>query len=130
MKLAVIKDVKKYILTSTIAKEEFDLVSKYAPSSLKVKDAEGNDLFAMSYAEGKHSISKFGVTFGGVSHEGKKLLVTGDLPELPDGTEGEYVADLVGAALTFINALEEIVPAKAAKIKEERTALIKDIAVS
>ena len=129
MKITIYGDVKKYVLTSTLKKETLELVKKHRPDALKVKDSEGNDVFGMSYLADKSCVAKNGITFGGVNSAGF-AIVTGDIPaKLPDGTTNaaEYVADVVGAALTHINSLEEAIPAVATAIKTERAALINGI---
>lgn len=126
MKITLHRDVAKYVLTSTIKKEDLELVKKYRPDALKIKDSDGNDIFGMSFVAGKPCISKNGVTFGAVNADGF-AIVTGDIPEkLPEGTPnaGEYVADVVGAALAHVNALEASLPEVVATIKTERAALI------
>lgn len=125
MKITLHQDVKKYVLTSALKKEDLDLVKKYAPDALKIKDQDGNDIFGMSYCEDRSSVSKIGVTFGGVNKEGC-VIVVGDLPAtLPAGVKpGEYVADVVGAAIANITALEEKLPGVVKNIREQRAALI------
>lgn len=130
MTITIHRDVNKYVLTSTIKKADLELAKKYRPDALKVKDSDGNDIFGMSFVAGKPCISKNGVTFGAANADGF-AIVTGDIPEkLPEGTPnaGEYVADIVGAALTHINALEAQLPDVVATIKNERAALIGSIA--
>ena len=128
MKITLHRDVLKYVLTSTLKKEDLELVKKYAPNALKIKDSDGNDIFGMSYVEGKPFVSKNGVTFGSANADGF-LLVTGDIPaKLPEGNNaGEYVADIVGAALSSINELEKLLPGVVETIKKERAALIGSI---
>ena len=130
MKITLHRDVLKYVLTSTIKKEDLELVKKYRPDALKIKDNDGNDIFGMSYVAGRPCISKNGITFGAANGDGF-AIVTGDIPEkLPDGAsnQGEYVADIVGAALTHVNTLESKIPEVVTAIKTERAALIGSIA--
>lgn len=128
MKITLHQDVKKYVLTSTLKKDDLDLVKKYAPDALKIKDKDGNDVFGMSYCENRSSVSKIGVTFGGVNKDGC-VIVVGDIPaDLPAGTKpGEYVADVVGAALENINALEAKLPEVVTGIRAQRAELIGSI---
>ena len=128
MKITLHRDVAKYVLTSTIKKADLELVKKYRPEALKIKDSDGNDIFGMSYSAGKPCISKIGVTFGSANADGF-AIVTGDIPEkLPEGVNaGEYVADVVGAALNYINVLEADIPAVVEVIKTERAALLESI---
>lgn len=125
MQIKIFKDLKKFTLTSTLTKEDIGLVKKYRPSALKKQDAEGNDIFAVSYVEGRPCISANGVTFGAASANGGYAMVSGDLPENIDaGKYGEYIADLVGAALPFVNELEATIPEVVNTIKAERAALL------
>lgn len=129
MQIKIFKDLKKYTLTSTLTKADIDLVRKYRPTALKKQDADGNDIFAMSYVEEHPCVSANGITFGSQSANGGYAMITGDLPEAPsDGkTYGDYVADRVGAALVHINALETDIPAIVMSIKAERAALLSGI---
>lgn len=125
MTITLNMDAKKYILASSLKKEDIELVKKYRPSALKIQDKDGNDVFAMSYCEGRPYIGKNGITFGSASHEGEYALVVGDLPA-GEKVE-EQIADMVGAALTHINALEKSIPDAVDAIKTERAALIGSI---
>lgn len=129
MTIKIFKDLKQFTLTSRIKKDDLDLVKKYRPASLKKKDADGNDIFAVSYVEGKPCVSANGITFGSVSAEGGYAMITGALPEsLPAGTTaGDYVADKVGSALAFINEFEQSIPEVVNAIKTERATLISGI---
>ena len=46
MQIKIFKNLKQYTLTSSIKKDDLDLVKKYRPAALKKKDADGNDIFA------------------------------------------------------------------------------------
>lgn len=129
MQIKIFKDLQKYTLTSTITKSDIDLVKKYRPTALKKQDADGNDVFAISYVEGKPCVSANGVTFGSASTNGGFAMVTGDLPtNLPTGTTyGEYIADKVGVALAHINSFEESIPGVVNEITTERNELISGI---
>lgn len=129
MQINFFKDLKKFTLTSTVTKENIDLVKKHRPAALKIKDKDGNDIFGMSYVEGKSCVSANGITFGATSSEGGYAMIVGDIPaDVAKDKVGEYIADLVGAALAHINTLEQSVPAAAAEITAERSALIGTIA--
>ena len=126
MQIKIFKDLRKYTLTSTLTKADIELVKKYRPAALKKQDADGNDLFAMSYVEGKPSVFANGITFGAATANGGYAMITGDLPEtVPAGTTyGDLIADKVGAALQYVNVLEEEIPAVVASIQSERAALL------
>lgn len=129
MQIKIYKDLTKYTLTSTLTKEDIALVKKYRPDALKKKDADGNDIFSVSYVEGKPSVCAHGVTFGAKTSDGGFAMITGDLPAtLPSGTTpGDYIADQVGSALPFINEFEANLPAVVEAIKSERADLIGSI---
>lgn len=129
MKIKILNDVKKYVITSTIKKEQLELVKKYRPDALVLKDADGNDVFGMSYVEGRPCVSKNGVTFGSVNDAGY-LLVTGDIPaDLPKGVADNknYVADIIGAAQANIKALEASLPEVIEQIGAARSEIISGI---
>ncbi len=128
MQIKIFKDLKQYTLTSGMTAAQIATVKKYRPEALKKKDADGNDIFAVSYVEGKSNVSANGVTFGAKSSDGGKAMIVGTLPaSLEENKYGEYIADQVGAALTYINDLEDTIPAVAAEIEAERATLIGSI---
>ena len=126
MVIKIFRDLKQYTLTSSIKKSDIDLVKKHRPNALKKKDADGNDIFAVSYVEGKPCVAANGVTFGATSAEGGFAMITGTLPEtLPaNTTAADFVADKVGSALTLINEFEASIPDVVNAIKTERAELI------
>ena len=86
--------------------------------------------FAISYSEGKPSVTQFCIVFGGSTRDDdKKATVTG---MIPTGTKDAkaYVADLLGVAVVYLKELEETVPAASAKIINARKTLIDDITVA
>ena len=129
MNITVFRDLKKFVLTSTLTVDTIELVKKYRPDALKIKDTDGNDVFAVSYCKDRPNISALGVTFGSKSAEGGFAQIAGDLPEKLNAgmTYGDFVADKVGAALEHINALEASIPAVAAEITTARETLIGSI---
>lgn len=131
MTIKIFRDLKQYTLVSSIKKEDIDLVKKYRPAALKKKDADGNDIFAVSYVEGRPCVAANGITFGSTSVEGGFAMIAGSLPEtLPaNTTEGDYVADKVGGAITLINEFEKSIPEVVTAIKNERAQLIGGITV-
>lgn len=128
MKLSIVGDA--YVLTSTLTVNEVALLKKCSPGELRVKDEDGNDQFAVSYSEGRPCISKFGITFGGTTHdEDKFLTVTGMIPA-GTGDCREYLADLVAPAVAYLKLLEERIPTVAERIKAEHDALVAAINVN
>lgn len=126
MQIKIFKNLKQYTLVSSIKKDDIELVKKYCPGALKKKDADGNDVFAMSYVEGKPCVATNSITFGGVDIDSGCAMIVGTIPEnLPENfTAGEYIADKVGSILEFVNEFEATVPEVVATIKSKRAELI------
>lgn len=129
MQIKLFKDLNEYLIVSALKQEEIELVKKYRPSALKKQDADGNDIFAVSFNSGHPCVSANGVTFGSASVDGGYAMVHGVLPaNLPEGTTyGEFIADKVGPALAGLKEFEESVPAVVAEITAERSAIIGSI---
>ncbi len=131
MKLTITADA--YALTSSLKVKEIELCKKYNPDALKIKDADGNDKFGISYNEGKPNVSANGVTFGGTSRdENGYATITGTIPSTAKTAEAakEYVAETFGAVVANLKALEESVPKAAEKIATDRKALVDGIVVA
>lgn len=129
MQIKIFKNLKQYTLTSTLKVADIELVKKHRPGALKKKDAEGNDIFAVSYVENKPCVAANGVAFGAKDVDTGCAMIIGTLPEtLPNGTtNGDYIADKVGSALAYINEFEASIPAVAEEIRAQRSALIGSI---
>lgn len=131
MKITITADA--YALTSDLAVKDIELLKKYNPDALKIKDEEGNEKFAVSYSEGKPSIAAFGVTFGGKTRdEAGKATITGTIPSDVRTAESakEFVAEKFGAVVVYLKQLEASVPEAAKKIADERKALVDSITVA
>ena len=129
MQIKIFRNLNTFTLTSSIKKDDIELVKKYRPAALKKKDADGNDIFAMSYVEGKPCIAASGITFGSADVETGHAMIVGCIPEsLPaNTTASDYVADKVGGVLAFVKELETSIPEVVNAIKAERAALIGSI---
>lgn len=128
MKITITADA--YAITSKITVDEIKTLKKSNPDALKVKDADGNEKFAVSYAEGKPSITDFGVTFGGKSHdEAGYATITGMIPV---GTTNpkEYVADLVAPVKAYLEQVEGAAHDAAVAAKAARKELVESITVA
>lgn len=127
MKICTYRNVGKFALVSAIKAEDLEVVKKYRPDELKLKDKDGNDTFAVGYNPGHNSLCKNGVTFGGKTEDGFAML-TGDIPATVKAEDvGEYIADYVGPAVTGLNTIEAKIPTVVSAIKAERGALIDSI---
>jgi len=130
MTAKVLRDLKKYLIVSSVKTADIEALAKYRPSALKEQDEEGNDKFGVAYNPGHSSIAPFGVTFGASTAEGGYALIVGDLPdEEPKGGYAGWLADKVGGALEHINAFEGSIPAAAAEVAEARNGLIASIVI-
>jgi hypothetical protein len=94
-----------YVVTSGVSLTDLELIRKHRPKSLKIVDEETKEeLFAVGL--GSNSLSNFGVSFGGASHDEKKLA-TVTLP-IPGDVEDaqEFVTEKAGVALVNLNRIE------------------------
>ena len=126
MKITITADA--YAITSKITVDEIKTLKKSNPDALK--DADGNEKFAVSYAEGKPSITAFGVTFGGKSHdEAGYATITG---MIPTGTANpkEFVADLVAPVKAYLEQVEGVAHDAAVAAKTARKELVDSITVA
>lgn len=74
MKVINLKPYGVIAFNSKLTAEAIKALQKHMPSALKMKDEEGNDVFAISYKEGQGSISEYGICFNKVDSEGCALL--------------------------------------------------------
>ena len=135
MKITINGDA--YVLASEIKAEDIELLKKYDPDALKIKDKDGNDKFSVTYAEGKSGIQKFTdsacATFGGKTRDDAgNATITGTLPAGLNGKDEAkaFVAELVTPFLPYLNQLEKSIPEAAKKIRAEHSALLEKITVS
>lgn len=131
MKLTITGDA--YALTSTIKVDEIELLKKYNPDALSVKDKDGNVKFKVSYSEGKGSITPYGVTFGGKGRGESDgcATVTGTLPAgLSTDEAKKYVVELVGGVVAYLEQLEKDVTKAAEAVSTQRKKLIDGITVA
>lgn len=132
MKLSITADA--YAITSEIKVSDIQLLSKHNPEALKLKDEENKkDVFAIGYSEGNSNVSKFGITFGGKTRDDNGYAtITGILPTSLKSTEAakEYLADMFGGVIAFLNKLEKSVPEAVKKVTDERKKLMDGISVA
>ena len=131
MKITIMANT--YALTSTIKVGDIELLKKRNPGALKIKDEDGNDVFAISYAEDKGCVSNYGVTFGAKArgNSGAAMLI-GTIPSSAKTNEEAkaYVEEVLHVAGVYLSLLEESVPAAAAKVTADKAALMDVITVS
>lgn len=130
MKISLINGA--YALTSDIKAEDIEFLEKNNPEALKLTDKEGNEIFAVSYKEGKSSVSPFGVTFGSKSlNDSGKAVVTGNIPQSVTADKAkEYVAEIVAPVVENLETLEKSISEAANKARAARAKLISNITVA
>lgn len=120
MKVINLQTYGVVVFNSDLTVEAIKALQKHIPSALKLRDAEGNDTFAVSYNADRASITDFGVCFNRVDSEGK-VLVT-----INTSMNNEEIADEFAAILMKIKEVE----ANAAAAYESLVEQLMDVANS
>lgn len=132
MKLTITGDA--YALTSAIKVSDIELLKKYNPDALTVKDKDGKQtVFGVSYSEGKANVAAFGVTFGGKTRdENGYATITGVIPTGFASAEAakDFVAETFGGVVAYLEQLEKSVPNAAEAVATERKKLVDSITVA
>lgn len=132
MKLTITGDA--YALTSAIKVSDIDLLKKYNPDALNVKDKDGKVVFGVSYSEGKPNVAGFGVTFGGKGRGESDgyATITGTIPTGFASAEAakDFVADKFGGVVAYLEQLEKSVPEAAKAVADKRKKLVDGITVA
>ena len=118
-----------YVITSAVSMADMETVRKYRPSALTITDEETKEtLFRVGV--GSNSISDYGISFGGVSNDDKKLA-TATLPIPADVEDAkEYVLDKAGLALVNLEKVEGEIVEVLEDIRTERESIAESITVS
>ena len=120
------------VVTSAITLENYRMIAKYRPAKLVLKGGDDGKepIFAVGVATNpRGSINKMGAEFGSEAHDGTgRATITFDLPQT-DGDVKEAVAEKVGAAIIFLNKLEETLPDVVNEIVAEKAAVLENISV-
>jgi len=98
-------------VTSNITKRQLAQAKTFAPDALKIKDADGNEVYAVgpSIAAKDGSVSKFGITFNGHNAQGQ-LTLTMPIPfEANVEKREKAVKEQFGNALAALAQNEDIV---------------------
>lgn len=120
------------VVTSAITLENYRMIAKYRPAKLVLKGGDDGKepIFAVGIATNpRGSINKVGAEFGSEAHDGTgRATITFDLPQT-DGDVKEAVAEKVGAAIIYLNKLEETLPDVVNEIAAEKAAVLENISV-
>ena len=117
-----------YVVTSKVSLSDWELVRKHRPKALKIVDEESKEeLFAVGI--GGNSINEYGVSFGGVSNNERKLAtITMGIPtDVEDAAA--YVADRIGAAMINLCRVEDGIAQTLVEIAAERKQVTDNITV-
>lgn len=118
------------VLTSTLKVEEIKLLRKYKPDALKIKNENGDDLFAIAYKEGCSSITPKGVTFGGASRDGNEFATFTANISVAEGEDiKEVVADLIGVPAGYVSQIESAAVNALHEVRAARAELLNSITV-
>jgi hypothetical protein len=94
------------VLTSAVKKADLELLKKFKPAALQLKDEEGKEVIFAATVGKTASITKYGVNFAGEDVEGY-AQVTGIIPsDVAPADKATYVKDNFGYALLNLNKLE------------------------
>ena len=120
------------VVTSAITLENYRMIAKYRPAKLVLKGGDDGKepIFAVGVATNpRGSINKMGAEFGSEAHDGTgRATITFDLHQT-DGDVKEAVAEKVGAAIIYLNKLEETLPDVVNEIAAEKAAVLENISV-
>ena len=106
------------VVTASTKLADLLLITKNRPSALRIKDDDGNDIFAVSV--GSNSISPELVSFATVARGASGLAnVTLKIPDDVEDVEG-YIVDTYGGAITNLNKIEATLSDVIADINKER----------
>lgn len=132
MKLTITADA--YALTSSVKVADIELLKKYNPDALTIKDKEGKQaVFAVSYSEGKPNVASFGVTFGGKTRdENGYATITGTLPSNLQTAEAakDFVAEKFGGVIAYLEKLESTIAVAAKEVSDSRKKIVDSIVVA
>lgn len=108
------------VIQSNIKEEDFELVRKFSPESLIIKDENKNAIFRIT--TGNSYICDWGVTFNTANQSGEMVATIVD-DNIPNEDTEEYVIDKVGKAITHLKTIEASLPSIIQRIKNERAAI-------
>lgn len=93
MKVINLKNFGVVVFNTKLTKIAIEKLTKHNPDALKLKDEEGNDIFALAFGK-TASISEYGVCFDKEDSEGKALITLSGIMENKEIAE-EYAKILI-----------------------------------
>ena len=118
------------VITSTLKREDINLVQKYRPTALVLMGGKENkeEVFRIANTSNPYgNISGKGAMFGAENANGE-AIITELFTAVSDDIKSE-LADKYGTALVNLGKMEEILPTVVEEIKAERAALINAIEI-
>jgi len=92
MKVINLKNYGVVVFNTKLTKIAIEKLAKHNPDALKLKDENGDDIFAIAF--GSASITEYGVCFDKVDSEGKALVTVAKTMENEEIAE-EYASTLL-----------------------------------
>ena len=92
MKVVNLKNYGVVVFNTKLTKVAIEKLAKHNPDALKLKDENGDDIFAIAF--GSASITEYGVCFDKVDSEGKALVTVAKTMENEEIAE-EYASTLL-----------------------------------
>jgi hypothetical protein len=89
------------VISSELTLDAVKALQKHIPSALRLRNEEGDDVFAVSFNDDKASFSEHGICFNKTDSEGKVLLT------INSTMSNEQIADEFAAVLMHLGMVEE-----------------------
>ena len=106
------------VITSTLKVEDIKTLQEVNRKALAVLDEEQNEIFSVSYHEGKRNISKYGITFDTVNADGLAVIATTIV--IKDGQDvKKVIARDLREALHFLPKVEAQINVAISELNEE-----------
>lgn len=114
------------VVTSAMKTNDFVKACKLKPGINRIKDEEGNEVFALKFDDSKSqaSFSKHSATFNLTNQEGKMEAV---VALVPNEDFNEQIVDMYGNALVNTKAADEKMQAKVSQVLASMTELLGNI---
>lgn len=117
------------VIKSSVSVKDWEMVKKYRPEALTLKDENDNPLFKVDIGTGG-GVSNYGISFTGKTHdENEYATFTEGCKVASDVDAKEAIADYVGSAILKLNELENKIPDIIDEIKLERAKVINNITI-
>lgn len=113
MKVINLQTYGVVVINSELTLDAVKALQKHIPSALKLRDEDGDDVFAVSFNNDKASFSEHGICFNKIDSEGKVLLT------INSTMSNEEIADEFAAVLMHLEMVEETATLAYKSLKEQ-----------